>query len=169
VPRRTKTKALLELCQTLGVARVVVAVNKMDTVGWSQERFESIQHELRALLRSVRYAADTRRAISVVLLTVESRNRSALVQFVPVSGLHGANVVGTPGGDDLGWWSGPTLQQALDAPGPPQSLSIYKPLRVPVRVRAHIPPTCLMIAFVLSFVLFVLSFSRSLSLHCTVD
>lgn len=126
----------MELCQTLGVARVVVAVNKMDTVGWSQERFESIQHELRALLRSIRYAADT---VTSTRLTVESRYRSALVQFVPVSGLHGANVVGTPGGDDLGWWSGPTLLQALDAPGPPQSLSIYKPLRVPVRVRAHIP------------------------------
>ncbi len=45
----------------LGVARVVVAVNKMDTVGWSQERFESIQHELRALLSGyIRYAAGTR-------------------------------------------------------------------------------------------------------------
>jgi translation elongation factor EF-1alpha len=77
-----------------------------------------------------------------------------LVQFVPVSGLHGANVAGTPDGDDLGWWSGPTLLQALDAPGPPQSLSIYKPLRVPVRVRAHIPHKHAdVIAFVLSFVL----------------
>jgi sulfate adenylyltransferase subunit 1 len=79
------------LASLLRVPHLVVAVNKMDLVGWSEEVFDTIADEFSA------FAAK----LSVPDLTV-----------VPISALHGDNVVthsaNTP------WYEGPTLLHHLE-------------------------------------------------------
>jgi bifunctional enzyme CysN/CysC len=79
------------LASLLRVPHLVVAVNKMDLVDWSRERFEAISDEFSA------FAAK----LQVPDLTV-----------VPISALHGDNVVthsrNTP------WYEGPTLLHHLE-------------------------------------------------------
>ncbi len=75
----------------MGVRRVLLAVNKMDLVGWSQALFDEIAADYRAL------AAD--------LGLTE-------VAAVPVSGLTGDNVVGRS--TTMPWHDGPTLLQWLE-------------------------------------------------------
>src|SRR3954465_1054466 len=60
------------LVSLIGIRHVVVAVNKMDLVGYSQERFEEIERDYRA------FAAE---------IGIED------VTCIPLSGLTGANVV----------------------------------------------------------------------------
>jgi bifunctional enzyme CysN/CysC len=75
----------------LGIPHVVVAVNKMDLVDFSQERFEAIRVELARLAEQLR--VDDLRAI-------------------PVSALRGDNVV--EGTDAMPWYDGPTLLEHLE-------------------------------------------------------
>lgn len=69
---QTKEHALL--IRGLGVGRVIVAVNKMDTVGWNEDRFQEVQGQMSAFLAKVGYKKDD-------------------VQCVPCAGLTGENVV----------------------------------------------------------------------------
>lgn len=60
--------------RSLGVTRVVVAVNKMDSVGWSEARYETV------------------RAAMTQLLCVDLAFSRSHVTFVPVSGMAGDNL-----------------------------------------------------------------------------
>ncbi|KAJ1829847.1 hypothetical protein LPJ73_008402, partial [Coemansia sp. RSA 2703] len=62
------------LIRSLGVRQLVVAVNKLDCVGWSQGRYAEIVDRLLAFLTGCGYLKDE-------------------VRFVPVSGLKGTNLV----------------------------------------------------------------------------
>jgi len=75
----------------LGTPHVVVAVNKMDLVGFSEERFREIEQELR-----------------------ETSERLGLrdVRVIPMSALRGDNVVEL--GDGMPWYEGPTLLGHLE-------------------------------------------------------
>ena len=75
----------------LGIPHLVVCINKMDLVGWSQERFEEIREEFRAFAMK----------LDVHDLT-----------FVPVSALHGDNIVGRSATMD--WYDGPPLLHHLE-------------------------------------------------------
>ncbi len=75
----------------LGIPYVVVAVNKMDLVGWSQQRFEEICGEY------AEFAKDL--AIRHLL-------------FVPLSALMGDNVVDRSA--HMPWYQGPTLLETLE-------------------------------------------------------
>ncbi len=99
------------LAFTLGVRQIVVAVNKMDTVDWSQARYEEIKKEVSQMLRMVGYKAEK-------------------IPFVPVSGWTGDNL--TKLSDNMPWYNGPTLFSALDAMEMPPK-PIEKPLRLPVQ------------------------------------
>jgi bifunctional enzyme CysN/CysC len=79
------------LASLLRVPHLVVAVNKMDLVGWSQEVFDRIAGEFAA------FAAK----LGVPDLTV-----------VPVSALHGDNVVGASA--NTPWYTGPALLRHLE-------------------------------------------------------
>ncbi|MFC4373245.1 adenylyl-sulfate kinase [Nocardia halotolerans] len=79
------------LATLLGVPHLVVCVNKMDLVGWSQDRFEEIRADFGA------FAAK---------LTVGD------LSFVPVSALHGDNVV--DGSTQMDWYPGPPLLRHLE-------------------------------------------------------
>ena len=96
-----QTKEHVLLARGLGVTQLVVAVNKMDTVGWEQARFDDIKGQLMAFLRRSGY-------------------RASAVTVVPVSGLTGENVVTEVGADHplRTWYTGPTLLQVIDSMDP---------------------------------------------------
>ena len=69
---QTREHALL--VRSLGVQKLVVAVNKLDAVEWSEPRFNEISTQMRQFLSHVGYSI-------------------ANVWFVPCSGLSGVNLV----------------------------------------------------------------------------
>jgi len=108
---QTREHALLAF--TLGVKQMIVATNKMDdkTVSWGQARYEEIVKEVSTYLKKVGYNVDK-------------------VRFVPISGWLGDNMVEKS--DNMPWYKGPTLLEALDTLEPP-SRPLDKPLRLPLQ------------------------------------
>merc|ERR1712073_140299 len=108
---QTREHALL--AQTMGVKQMVVAVNKMDDtpVNYSQARYDEIKSELTAYLKKVGYNV-------------------ANIPFIPISGWVGDNMI--EASENMSWYSGPTLLQALDALRPPKR-PVDKPLRLPLQ------------------------------------
>lgn len=99
----------------LGVPELVIAVNKMDLVGYSREVFESVRSEFQAL---------------------EPRLRGARLSFVPVSALEGDNVVERSA--RMPWYDGPALLEFLERTEPAASVC-NGPFRFPVQmvIRPH--------------------------------
>jgi sulfate adenylyltransferase subunit 1 len=90
----TQTRRHSYIAHLVGIPHLVIAVNKMDLVGWSREVFEGIRAD---------YLAFARR------LGIPD------VRFIPLSALAGDMVVER--GENLGWYDGPTLLEILeDAP-----------------------------------------------------
>jgi bifunctional enzyme CysN/CysC len=87
----TQTKRHSFICSLLGIKHLVIAINKMDLVGFSQERFEQIREEYLAFISSLGFGE---------------------VQFIPLSALKGDNVVG--GSAAMKWYRGPTLLAHLE-------------------------------------------------------
>lgn len=87
-----QTKRHSFIASLLGIRHVVVAVNKMDLVDFSQEVFESIKNDYND------FAA--RLAIHDL-------------QFIPISALNGDNVVNQS--ENISWYKGGTLMHALEA------------------------------------------------------
>jgi elongation factor 1-alpha len=108
---QTREHALL--AQTMGVKQMIVCCNKMDdtSVNYAQARFDEIKGELTLFLKKVGY-------------------NPANIPFIPISGWVGDNMVEK--GDNLPWYSGPTLLEALDNLRPPKRPS-DKPLRLPLQ------------------------------------
>ncbi len=100
------------LIRSMGVSRVVVAVNKLDSVGWARDRFDEIRQQVSGFLSATGFTAKK-------------------VSFVPVSGLHGDNVVRAPADAAAAWYSGPTLLQELEL-AEPSARALDKPLRMTV-------------------------------------
>jgi len=106
-----QTKEHAFLSRTLGVGQMIVAVNKIDTVNYDQAKYEAVQKDVAALLKSVGY-------------------KDEQVQFVPISAYHGDNVVKKS--DKMTWWKGPTLMEALDKLNEPEKPTDL-PLRLPIQ------------------------------------
>ncbi|WP_395003349.1 sulfate adenylyltransferase subunit CysN [Cypionkella sp.] len=87
----TQTRRHSYLVQLLGIRNVVLAVNKMDLVGYSQDRFDQIVSE---------YAQ-----------FAEQLGMTAFLP-IPISGLAGDNIV-TPSAN-MSWYQGPTLLSHLE-------------------------------------------------------
>jgi len=98
-----QTREHVVLARGLGVSQLIVAVNKLDAVDWSQARFEEILGMLEPFL-------------------VENGFNAKRIQFVPTSGLTGVNVKDKPGKDVKlsEWYKGPTLLEAIDSFAPAQ-------------------------------------------------
>jgi bifunctional enzyme CysN/CysC len=79
------------LATLLGVPHLVVCVNKMDLVDWSEEAFDAVRAEFSGFA---------------------SRVRARDITFIPVSALQGDNVVDH--GDNMPWYDGPTLLHHLE-------------------------------------------------------
>lgn len=87
---------------------IIVAVNKMDLVGWSEVRFREIERAFAALADSLGVAG---------------------VTCVPVSARAGDNVVRR---GSAGWWAGPTLIEVISKRNVTADRSVG-PLRLPVQ------------------------------------
>jgi bifunctional enzyme CysN/CysC len=105
----TQTRRHSFLVSLLGIKRVIVAINKMDLVEFSRERFEEIEDEYR------RFAAQ----IGLEHMT-----------FIPMSALRGDNVTERSAHTD--WYDGPTLIGFLETV-PVDDERADGPLRFPVQ------------------------------------
>ncbi|HEY6761275.1 MAG TPA: GTP-binding protein [Baekduia sp.] len=105
-----QTKRHAFIASLLGIPHMVVAVNKMDLVEYSEERFDEIVRDFCAF----------RRALSV-------RD----IAFIPISALVGDNVVDRS--EHMGWYAGKPLLEQLEAiePGDDRNL---EDLRFPVQL-----------------------------------
>jgi len=87
----TQTRRHSRLVSLIGIRRIVLAVNKMDLIGYDRTVFERIVAEYRTLAAPLELDA---------------------VVAIPLSGLTGANVVHRS--EAMSWYSGPTLLEHLD-------------------------------------------------------
>jgi len=107
---RGQTKEHSLLIRSMGVSRVIVAVNKLDMVAWSQERFDEIKHQMSGFLSTANF---------------QHKN----IAFVPVSGLHGDNLVRRSSDPAASWYTGPTLVEELEN-SEPNARALASPLRM---------------------------------------
>ena len=83
-----------------GVGQIIVAINKMDTVDWSNERYSLIVKKIGTFLAKMAGFKDKD------------------VTFVPVSGLSGENLASPPTVASLTeWYTGGTLIQQIGGLG----------------------------------------------------
>ncbi|NYZ17823.1 sulfate adenylyltransferase subunit CysN [Azospirillum sp. RWY-5-1] len=106
----TQTRRHAFIVATLGVRRLVLAVNKMDLVGWDRAVFEAIEAEFRAFA---------------------GRLGVTDVTAIPLSALTGANLA-RPAAESP-WYDGPTLLHRLETVAVVEEEDADRPLRLPVQ------------------------------------
>ncbi|MFM6959703.1 MAG: GTP-binding protein, partial [Schleiferiaceae bacterium] len=87
----TQTKRHSRIVSLMGIRHVVLAVNKMDLVGFNQSTFEQIATDYSQFARDLGFVD---------------------IQAIPVSGLDGDNVLRQS--EQTPWYLGPSLMQHLD-------------------------------------------------------
>ena len=87
-----QTRRHTYISSLLGIPHLVVAINKMDLVGWSPARYKEIRDEIESFLPRLGAFRD--------------------VKFVPISALNGDNVVDAS--THTPWYEGPTLLGHLE-------------------------------------------------------
>ena len=107
-----QTKEHTLLVRSMGVQRLIVAVNKLDTLSWSQSRFDEISQQTSAFLTAAGFLVKN-------------------ISFVPCSGLTGDNIVNSSTVPSLKWYTGPPLLSLLES-SEPISRALSKPLRITI-------------------------------------
>src|SRR3954466_14126780 len=105
----TQTRRHSYLVSLLGIRHVVLAINKMDLVEWSQARFDEIVADYRAFADQIGIAAFT---------------------AIPMSALRGDNI--TEPSEQPPWYAGPPLMRWLED-APVEDDLREKPFRMPVQ------------------------------------
>ena len=108
-----QTKEHVFLSKTLGVAQIIIGVNKMDISGvdYAEAKYNSVKDEVSKLIASVGY-------------------KPAEIKFIAMASLLGENIVKKS--ENMPWYTGPTLLEAINelvAPDKPTNL----PLRMPIQ------------------------------------
>jgi bifunctional enzyme CysN/CysC len=111
---RTQTLRHLTICSLMGVERVLVAVNKLDAVGFQESVYTEIKLEIEKTL---------------------ARLNLSDVHFIPLSALAGDNVVQRS--TQAPWYQGPTLLEAIQSWQPVKSASATARMRVQSISRAE--------------------------------
>jgi len=106
----TQTRRHSYLAHLLGIRHIVLAVNKMDLVGYDQTVFDRITLAYRAFASEI---GITR------------------FQAIPLSGLRGDNV--TAPSEAMPWYQGPTLIEHLETVPLDEDAAAGQPLRMPVQ------------------------------------
>jgi bifunctional enzyme CysN/CysC len=104
-----QTRRHAAISHLLGIRRMVLAVNKMDLVGFRQDVFETIRAEF---------------------LDFSQRLGPCELDFIPLSALDGDNVVERS--TRIPWYSGPSLMEYLESV-PAENVPVGQPLRLPVQ------------------------------------
>ena len=102
------------IASLLRVRHVIVAVNKMDLIGYNEVSFRAIERDFTLLLDQI--AADTGNPVEAV--------------FVPVSALIGDNIVHRS--ETMPWYAGPSLLELLESL-PSSEETSTAPFRFPVQ------------------------------------
>ena len=106
----TQTRRHSYLAHLLGIRNLVLAVNKMDLVGYDRAKYEAIVEEYRVFARSIGIEAFTP---------------------LPISGFKGDNVT-TPS-TRMPWYTGPTLMAHLETVELDATRDQARPFRLPVQ------------------------------------
>ena len=106
-----QTKEHMFLSMTLGIKQIIIAVNKMDMVDYSEDRFNEVKEDVGVLLKSI------------------GRN-PADVPFIPLSAFEGDNI--KEKSTNMDWYKGATLMDELDKLTPPEK-PVDLPLRIPIQ------------------------------------
>ncbi|MBN1573223.1 MAG: 50S ribosome-binding GTPase [Deltaproteobacteria bacterium] len=106
-----QTREHLLILRALGIENMIVAVNKMDTVGYSEESFELCKMEIEHFCERIQYSFKED------------------IRFIPISALYGDNVAQHT--ENPSWYQGPTLLEVLDSIPKPER-PVEKPLRMPI-------------------------------------
>ncbi len=119
-----QTRLHARILALLGIEKVIVGINKMDSCDWSQTRFDEIKTEMSTMLQQVGM-------------------KPKKIPFIPYSGFNGDNL--TEPTDKMSWYDGwvaninPTTQikgvtlfDALEKFVTPPKRNIEAPLRIPV-------------------------------------
>jgi bifunctional enzyme CysN/CysC len=115
------------LLSLLGIKQVVVAVNKMDLVDYSEETFKKVVAEYTAFLSQIGLEARQ-------FVPVSARNGFNVAYRTPESGNRMEETSGAEAPDQsaMSWYTGPTVTEMLDTFEPPKPLNDM-PLRFPVQ------------------------------------
>ncbi|QBR01098.1 sulfate adenylyltransferase subunit CysN [Paraburkholderia pallida] len=106
----TQTRRHSYLVSLIGIRRIVLAVNKLDMVGYAQDVFERITNEYRAF------------AAQIGLHDIAS---------IPLSALAGDNVTETSA--NTPWYDGPSLMAYLESVPVQDDARLTQPFRLPVQ------------------------------------
>ena len=87
----TQTRRHSFICSLLGIKHVIVAINKMDLVDWSEDKYESIKLDFNKAVARLDFVD---------------------IHFIPISALKGDNVVDRS--TDMPWYEGPTFLNHLE-------------------------------------------------------
>ena len=109
-----QTREHIFLSRTLGVAQLIVAVNKMDRqeVKYAEAKYTELKEEITKLLKNVGFKVDQQ------------------VTFLPISAFKDDNI--DKASPNMTWFKGPTLLAALDSLKVPEKPT-EKPLRLPIQ------------------------------------
>lgn len=107
-----QTKEHVIIARSMGMQHIIIAVNKMDMIGWSKSRFDEIVKRMTAFLTEASF--------------LEKR-----ITFIPLAGLTGENVVKKIENSAAHWYTGETLLEALERIEIPQR-NLQKALRLSV-------------------------------------
>jgi len=108
---KAQTKEHAFLSQVMGIKQLVVAVNKMDEVDYSQDRFNEVKTEITTLLKKTGFKEDH-------------------FKVIPISAWVGDNVVKKS--EKMTWYDGPVLMDAMDQ-FKATEIPTDKALRLPVQ------------------------------------
>ena len=108
-----QTKEHLILARSLGVEQVIVVVNKLDSIGWSKERYDSIVAQLDDFMRQIGFQTQD----------------GSHVFYIPASGLQGENLITKSG--SISWYDGLSVVERIDK-FEPKPRDIEKALRMSV-------------------------------------
>ncbi|XP_031373352.1 elongation factor 1-alpha isoform X2 [Punica granatum] len=112
-PTKGQTREHAQLIRSFGVDQLIVAINKMDVVEYSKERYDTIKQKLGAFLRLCGF-------------------KDLSVLWIPLSAMENQNLVSASSDARLrSWYQGPHLLDAIDSLQPP-TRDISKPVVMPV-------------------------------------
>jgi len=103
-----QTKEHVFLCKTLGVAQLIVAVNKMDMKDYKEDVFKKVKDDVSALLKTVGYKPEE-------------------IVFIPTAALKGDSIYNKS--ENMSWYKGPTIFEAINELKSPE-----KPTKLPLRL-----------------------------------
>jgi bifunctional enzyme CysN/CysC len=111
---RTQTLRHLTICSLMGVSRVIVAINKLDAVGFDQKVFDDISAEIQKTI---------------------DRLQLKDVHIIPLSALSGDNVVYPS--ENMNWYTGNTLIDCIQGWSKPVDSEAQGLMRIQMIARAE--------------------------------